>query len=414
MAKGSGFGSDRRARLLGALPRSPRSGGGTANLLFPLFFAPTVISVNPAVGGIGGGTVVVIAGLNFRTGATVLFDGLAATAVVVNSANSITCTVPAHAVGAVNVTVTNIDGQLSTLANGFTYVEILVVAVNSVGGSIYSSNGINWTAGSGLPAGITAVTWAEELDIFIAIGSAGFGATSHDGHVWAPFVIPVRSITTVAWSGALAVAAPNSGQAGLQSIDGTTWIDHTINDGSFGAFNVLRWSKPFGLFNVAAGGSNFIAFSSTGASGTWANNSPFTSNFFGIAYSPTTGIMVGNAGGIRGAISSNGTSWAQLLPATLPALAYVDIAYGNDRFVAVVSNGGGGGAQVSVDEGVTWHPGVLPAGAWLSCVFNSRLGLFIAVGNGGPSSKVATSVDGLTWALSAASATFSMLAAASN
>jgi hypothetical protein len=407
---------DVRSRALAARVTASfgsRGGASTADLLFPLLFPPTLISVTPNTGFIVGGTVVDLAGLNFRSGATVTFNGTPATVVSITPTHIIVNT-PAHASGVVDVTVTNPDLQFSTLVGGFTYLEILLAAVNASGGSIYSSDGLTWSAGAGLPLGITAITWAEELGVFIAMGAAGFGATSPDGHVWASFVIPVRSLTTLAWSGSLAVAAPNGGEAGLSSVDGTTWVDHTINDGFFGAFSVLRWSDTFGLFDAAAGGTNFIAFSATGASGTWANNFPFVSNFFGIAYSAITGIMVGNAGANRGAISSNGTVWAQIPPATLPALNYADIAYGNGRFVAVVTDGGGGGAQVSLSEGVTWSPGVLPAGAWKSCVFNDDLGLFIAVGAAGGGSKIATSIDGFTWALSAASATFAMSALATN
>ena len=47
-----------------------------------------------------------ITGTNFVAGATVTFGGTAATNVVVVSSTTITATTPAHAVGAVTVTVT--------------------------------------------------------------------------------------------------------------------------------------------------------------------------------------------------------------------------------------------------------------------------------------------------------------------
>ncbi len=87
--------------------------------------APIVTSVTPATGPTSGGTSVTITGTNFATtgGVTASFGGTAATNVVVSSSTSLTATTPAHAAGAVNVTVTNPDAQSGTLPNGFTYTS---------------------------------------------------------------------------------------------------------------------------------------------------------------------------------------------------------------------------------------------------------------------------------------------------
>jgi hypothetical protein len=84
--------------------------------------APTVTSVSPLTGVQAGGTAVTITGTGFSFGAQVLFDASAATSEVVVSDTSITCLTPAHAAGAVTVTVTNTDTQLGTKATAFTYV----------------------------------------------------------------------------------------------------------------------------------------------------------------------------------------------------------------------------------------------------------------------------------------------------
>jgi hypothetical protein len=65
----------------------------------------TTIAPNPGPAG-----AVVLTGTNFLTGATVSFGGAAATGVTVVSATQINCTAPAHADGAVNVTVTTTAG----------------------------------------------------------------------------------------------------------------------------------------------------------------------------------------------------------------------------------------------------------------------------------------------------------------
>ena len=100
----------------------------------------------PASGVATGGTTVTITGAAFRTGAAVTFGGLAAAAVAVVDAATITATTPEHAVGGVDVAVTNGDGQAGLLIGGFTYAIHPAPTVTAV------------TPMSGPPAGGTAVT----------------------------------------------------------------------------------------------------------------------------------------------------------------------------------------------------------------------------------------------------------------
>src|SRR5579862_3074870 len=85
--------------------------------------SPTLASVNPATGPIGGNTVVTATGTGFLPGATVSVNGVFATHVVVNSNTSITFTTPSSATNAsnaVNVVVANPNGLAVTL-RPFTY-----------------------------------------------------------------------------------------------------------------------------------------------------------------------------------------------------------------------------------------------------------------------------------------------------
>jgi hypothetical protein len=84
--------------------------------------APTVVAIAPATGPVAGGELVTITGTGFAAGATVTFDGAAATGVELGSSTLLRAVAPAHAAGAVDVKVTNDDGQSATLAGGFTYV----------------------------------------------------------------------------------------------------------------------------------------------------------------------------------------------------------------------------------------------------------------------------------------------------
>jgi acid phosphatase len=83
--------------------------------------APVVSSVNPSSGSIGGGTPITITGAGFLADATVSIGGAAASNVAVTNSTTITALTPAHAAGAVNVVVTNTDGQSGAKTSGFTY-----------------------------------------------------------------------------------------------------------------------------------------------------------------------------------------------------------------------------------------------------------------------------------------------------
>lgn len=84
---------------------------------------PVIDSITPATGPAKGGTEIVIAGKNFKTGLTVLFDTTILATGLVNrvSALMIKVTTPAHTPGAVSITVRNTDFGEATKENGYTY-----------------------------------------------------------------------------------------------------------------------------------------------------------------------------------------------------------------------------------------------------------------------------------------------------
>lgn len=98
------------------LPAPPWGDVAQGNVTAP----PTITTVNPATGGIAGGTVVTITGTGF-TGATgVTFGGTAGTAFSVVNSTTITVTTPAKTAGAVDVVVQSPNGN-ATKTGGFTY-----------------------------------------------------------------------------------------------------------------------------------------------------------------------------------------------------------------------------------------------------------------------------------------------------
>jgi hypothetical protein len=81
-----------------------------------------VLAVSPAQGSTFGGTAITITGANFGAAPSVLVGGVAATAVTVKDASTITATTVAHPTGPVDIVVTAVEGRSGTLPNGYTYM----------------------------------------------------------------------------------------------------------------------------------------------------------------------------------------------------------------------------------------------------------------------------------------------------
>lgn len=84
---------------------------------------PAVTAVDPSSGSFRGGTSALIYGHGFKAGATVTFGGIRATVQTMSADNIWISATPPHALGTVNVVVTNPDGGVGTCVNCFTYIE---------------------------------------------------------------------------------------------------------------------------------------------------------------------------------------------------------------------------------------------------------------------------------------------------
>ena len=91
-------------------PPPPGPAGGT----------PSVSALSPIKGSTAGGTTLRITGSGFQPGATVTLGDQRGTTTVENSA-TLHVTTPVHAVGPVDVVVTNPNGLAGRLAGGYTY-----------------------------------------------------------------------------------------------------------------------------------------------------------------------------------------------------------------------------------------------------------------------------------------------------
>lgn len=125
----------------------------TLNNAFTYRARPTLVSVSPNSGSTAGGTAITITGTNFAAGTTARFGGTNCTSLVVVNSTTITCNTPARSAGAVNVVISNSDGQISTETVQYTYnapptiTSIAPVSGPLVGGTLITITGTNFVTG---------------------------------------------------------------------------------------------------------------------------------------------------------------------------------------------------------------------------------------------------------------------------
>jgi len=387
---------DVRSRALAARVTASfgsRGGASTADLLFPLLFPPTLISVTPNTGPTAGGTSVDLAGMDFQSGATVTFGGSLATGIVVTPTH-ITATTPAHASGAVNVVVTNPDLQNSTLANGFTYSDPLFVAVTNSGTVVaISTDAITWTPqviASGLWTGI-----AWNGSIFAAISSDDKAASSPDGVTWTSRTIPAGGFSTVVWAPELGIFLATGDSNNLASSpDGIVWTGHPDLPGNVVGF-CTAWNGL--LFSTGGFGSAVFRQGGTSINGiSWTDNfMPGTGNRYNAMIYAGSRFVAVSSGPARAATSPDGSTWtAQTITVNS---GWRGLAYNGSRIVAVgIGSGVNDNVATSDDGGVTWISRSLPSvpGSGLAAVaWNGQVFAALAfTGTAGYSSS-----DGITW-----------------
>ncbi|MBI3968024.1 MAG: PQQ-dependent sugar dehydrogenase, partial [Chloroflexi bacterium] len=127
---------------------------------------PTVTAVSPTSGPATGGTAVTISGTSFLTVTQVSFGGTPASTYTVQSGTELTAVSPAHSVGAVDVRVTNSDGQSAiTAADQFTYTAVVSFALSGT----VSGTGAEAISG----ATVTAVNQTTAATTIATTGSNG-------------------------------------------------------------------------------------------------------------------------------------------------------------------------------------------------------------------------------------------------
>jgi hypothetical protein len=138
---------------------------------------PGIAAVSPVKGSLLGGTAVVISGSGFQAGASVSFDGVAATVTSV-AAGTIRVTSPAHALGPVSVSVFNPDGQSASTPGAYTYVPANPAGLTATGG--LRQIALAWSAAAGA-SGYSVLRATTAAGPFTAIGTASTTAFTDTG-----------------------------------------------------------------------------------------------------------------------------------------------------------------------------------------------------------------------------------------
>jgi hypothetical protein len=309
--------------------------------------APTITGISPASGIKTGGDTVTINGTGFYGSPTVTIGGASATNVTFVNSTTITATTPAHAIGPVNVVVTNPDTQTVTATNGFTYTElpptissISPTSGSTAGGTNVTITGTNFLSGLATGGTITtdgaytihtfttsgtfSVPTARNVDVLVVAGG-GAGGNSTGGGGGGGGVIYQGSYNVSTGSktvtvGAGGIGGPTNGTNGANSVfDTLTAIGgggSTVSGGSGGGGTY--W---------ASGGSGTAGQGYAGGAGRTGSGADASGN----PYSSGGGGGAGGAGG-------NGTT----LSSGNGGVGYVSSISGSAQYYG---GGGGGGAD---------------------------------------------------------------------
>ncbi|MES4890999.1 IPT/TIG domain-containing protein [Streptomyces sp. NPDC096012] len=326
---------------------------------------PTISAIAPPQGPTTGGTTITLTGTGMTGSTAVRFGSTNATSFVVNSATQITAVSPAHAVGAVAVTVTNPTGDSNSVT--FTYVAAQVPVVTGVaptsgptsGGTTVTLTGTGFT-------GATAVTFAGVPATSFTLNSATqITAVTPAGAVGAAVV----TVTTPGGSSApnafffyaappvLNSAAPTQGPAAGGTVVTLTG-SNLLNAGAvaFGSTNAISFTV------VSATQIQATAPPGTGSPPITVTTPGGTSNpvVFSYVAAPTLTALVPSSGPTSpGTVATlSGTNLATTATVTIGTTAVPFTVVSNTQITATVPAGPPGPVTVTVTTAGGTSPGL--------------------------------------------------------
>ena len=311
-------------------------------------------------------------------------------------------------------------GLNSNTINGFACANNLLVAVSGGNSTkiTYSTNGITWNDGVGVPFTGEGYSVAYGAGLWVAAGTnsslvGNTVATSTNGINWVGRGSPVTySGRGIAFgkdgsNQNLWVVVGNEGSPGpriASSPDGITWTVRSADTAIFHTANKVAFGKDGSGNNlwVAVGsGNNTIATSTNGFVWSGRGKTIFTAQGRAVAYDSGAGLWVAvGEGGNTIATSTDGIVWTGR-GTTIFTNFGSGVAYANNQWFAV---GAGGNFYATSVDGINWTGrggSTVFTGSYPSvyCVAYAQLEYakptYVAVGTG--TNTIVGSLNGTTW-----------------
>jgi hypothetical protein len=250
------------------------------------------------------------------------------------------------------------------------------------------------------------VCYAGELNLFVAVASAGTGSrvmTSPDGKVWTAVAAAVdNNWTSICWSPELrllvAVASSGTGDRVMYSSNAVTWTAATgIADN---AWQSVCWAAELSLFvAVASTGTSRVMTSPDGA--TWTTRTAAAAQtWVSVCWSAEAGklVAVSTDGTNRVMTSPDGTTWTSRTTLGANDSAWRSVCWAREIGLYVAVGVTTGDRVMTSPDGATWT-GQTAAAAndWRSVTWSSEAGLLCAVAISGTSNRVMFSTNGVNW-----------------
>ncbi len=324
--------------------------------------SPVLSSVAPSSGPVAGGTAVTLTGTNFAAGATVTFGGAIATSVTVASASSITCVAPAGAMGPASVVVTNVDGQSSTLASGWTFLGPAPTATSvspsngpAGGGTVLTVTGTNFAAGAtvtvgGAPGTLVTLLSATQVRCTAPagpVGPASVTVTNVDGQaatVAAGFTYTgaLPSVTSVS-----PASGPSTGGS-LVTVTGTNfYAGATVAFGGALATSATVASPTAIACFTPSGSVGVVTVVVTNADG---QSATLAGGFTYIGPAPTLSTVSPSSGPMAGgtAVTLTGTNYAAGATVTIGGAAAGSVTVASSTSITATTPAGANGPAAVV------------------------------------------------------------------
>lgn len=232
------------------------------------------------------------------------------------------------------------------------------VVLGDNGALLTSSDGVNWTVRpdlewDGYPEDVNDVAYADGQ--FVAVGRSGLVSTSPDGINWTDRNggLGTSELTCVARGAGLWVAGGGYSGVATTSPDGITWTPL----GAVMASNMIRLAYANGLWVAAGGWEGGTTTSTNGTTWTQRTIPDAEGGLSGIAYGNGTWVAVGGDdiwGGPNGAAaytSPDGINWTKHKMPTPAPDALDSVAFGQGHFVAGAFEDG---SLYTSPDGINW------------------------------------------------------------